>query len=92
MGYKIKEHKPYEIEGKTGKVYTIPAPANLDLDDADMMIEFNASTDAKRKGVICREFLLKYAPELADEQLGDVEYFLIFSDYNSSQTQTMGES
>lgn len=90
MGYKIQEHKPYIITGKTGVEYPIPAPACLDLDDATSMLEFNECQDARRKGEICKAFLLKYAPDLINEQLADVEYFLIFQDYNVSMQQ-MGE-
>ena len=92
MGYQIREHKPYIITGKTGVEYSIPAPVNLDLDDAEAMMRFNESKDAKEKGTICRSFLLKYAPELINEQLADIEYFLIFSDYNAANTNVMGES
>ena len=93
MGYQIaKERKPYIITGRNGTEYQIPEPSCLDLDDAEALIEFNESKDAKRKGEICKQLILKYAPELVNENIGDVEYFMIFQDYNATYTYSVGES
>ena len=91
-GYVIKKREPYKITGADGDVYEIPAASKLSVEDIDLLIRFNETSDVKTKLELCREFLLKYAPGLEKENLGDTEYFMIFTDYNTTQTDTLGES
>lgn len=88
--YKIGKHAPYSIQGVKAK-YQIPAPEMIDFDDYDDFDVFNRSNSQREKGEIAKKFLLKYAPALADEGISDVEYLLIFSDYNSSYGNRQGE-
>lgn len=82
--YQIKKHKPYIIKGQKG-TYEIPPMVGLDFEDAAAFVDFNSDpSDAAKRIKIAKDFLLKYAPGLADEGIGDFEYFLIFNDYNSS--------
>lgn len=89
--YTIKKHEPYYIEGAEGKKYSVPAPANLDIDDAETMIRFNEAQDPKEKLTICKAFILKYAPELEQEGIGAMEYFMIFQDYNLTYADALGK-
>ena len=90
MGYIIKKRESYKITGAKGE-YTIPAITDLSIDDVELLTEYSESQDAKRKVEICKEFLLKYAPDLEKEEIGDMQYFMIFNDYNTSQGQDLGE-
>ena len=93
-GYKLQNHEPYIITGKNGKEYEIPAVPNLSLDEIGAMVRFNETKDAVEKTKICKEFFLSIAPDLEAENIGDMEYFLIFEDYNKSTRRTpqLGES
>lgn len=93
-GYTLKQHEPYIITGKTGTIYEIPAVPNLSIDEIGYMVKFNETTDAVEKTKLCKDFFLRIAPGLEDEDIGDMEYFMIFQDYNSSAriTSRMGES
>ena len=93
-GYKLHEHEPYEITGKTGTVYKIPAIPNLSVDEIGYMVRFNESKDPVEKTKICKEFFISVAPDLEAEGIGDMEYFMIFEDYNKAArlTPKMGES
>lgn len=90
-GYKLQEHEPYVITGKTGTIYEIPAVPQLSVDQLGAMVRFNESTDAIEKTKICKEFFLAIAPGLEDENIGDMEFFWIFQDYNKT-ARPSGES
>lgn len=90
MGYTIKKREPYTITGAEG-TYSIPAITELSVDDVELLTEYSESQDAKRKVEICKEFLLRYAPDLEKEDIGDMQYFMIFNDYNTSQGKDLGE-
>ena len=81
MGYQLKKHEPYVITGKEGKEYVIPAQITLNLDGIDIICRFNNSTDELEKIRICKEFFLHFAPELEEEEIGDMEYFKMFLHY-----------
>ena len=92
-GYTLQAHEPYTITGRTGKVYDIPAIPNLSIDAIGVMVKFNETTDAVEKTKACKEFFLLIAPELEDEGIGDMEFFMIFEDYNKNARGTKtGES
>ena len=96
MGYQITDHEPYIITGKNGKEYQIPQLKGLGVDDFAQLIKYNETDDVIEKIKICKEFFLKIAPDLEEEEIGDVEYFQIFQDYNRAKTHTqkkrVGES
>lgn len=93
-GYKLHAHEPYLITGKTDTVYEIPAVPDLSVDEIGYMVRFNETADAVEKTKICKEFFLAIAPGLEDEEIGDMEYFMIFEDYNRTArlTAKTGES
>ena len=93
-GYVLQEHEPYIITGKEGKTYEIPAILNLSVDQIGYMVKFNESTDAVEKTKICKDFFLSVAPELEEEGVKDMEYFMIFEDYNKTSrlSPKLGES
>lgn len=86
--YKLQKHEPYEIEGKTGTIYEIPAIPDLSLDQIGCMVKFNETTDAVEKTKICKDFFLSIAPELESEKIGDMEFFMIFEDYNNKRARS----
>ena len=87
MGYQIKEEEPYIITGKKGQEYQIPQLNGLGIDDFAQLVRYNETKDVIEKIKICKEFFLTLAPELENEQIGDVEYFHIFQDYNEAKTK-----
>ena len=93
-GYTLQVHEPYLINGKTGTIYEIPAIPNLSVDNIGYMVKFNETRDAIEKTKICKDFFLSVAPGLEDEDIGDMEFFLIFEDYNQNARATVktGES
>lgn len=96
MGYKLEKHDPYVITGRTGKEYEIPPTIEMSLEDIEMMLRYNKSTDEIEKAKICKEFFLHAAPDLEKEGISDMEYFVIFQDYNNTslikQKGNLGES
>lgn len=91
-GYTLQAHEPYVITGKTGTIYEIPAIPNLSVDEIGSLVKFNETSDPIEKTKICKDFFLQIAPGLEDEQIGDMEFFMIFEDYNKSSRLTVGES
>ena len=96
MGYQIKEQEPYVITGKEGKEYKVPQVDGLSIDEFAILVRYNETSDAVEKIKVCKEFFLTIVPELEDENIGDVEYFHIFQDYNEAKTpkqkKRVGES
>lgn len=93
MGYKLADHEPYVITGKQGKEYVIPASIDLNLDGVEIVLRFDKEEDEVERAKICKEFLLHFAPELEAEDISDMEYFMIFKDYNKAKTKNkLGES
>ncbi len=98
MGYKLEKHDPYVIEGKEGKKYEIPIALDMNLTQIEIMARFNKAEDEIEKAKLCKEFFLTAAPDLEDEGISDMEYFVIFQDYNKStpikkrNVKKMGES
>ncbi len=82
MGYQLKKHEPYVIEGKEGKKYNIPAALDLDIEGIKLSLAFDNAGDEIERVKACKEFFLYFAPDLETENVGDMEYFNIFQDYN----------
>ena len=95
MGYQIQEREPFIIKGRDGKEYKIPRINSLNIDEFAIVVRYTEAEDVVEKIKICKEFLLTIAPELEDEQIGDVEYFTIFQAYdkpaNEKQKKSLGE-
>lgn len=96
MGYKLVEHKQYDITGKTGTKYMIPSMLDLSFEDFEVLSEYDRSEDASEKAKLSKEILLRILPELENEEIGDMEYPNIFLDYlnwNKRQNKKeLGES
>lgn len=86
----IKDHDPFVVEGKKGK-YEIPAWTTLSADDVEELSKLTVNTPAKERYAILRDFLLRVAPGLEQEGLGDMGYVQIYSAYETAQGLAVGE-
>jgi len=82
--FKISKAKPFVIEGEHGK-YMIPAFSSLSVDDMEEIFKLTPETAPAERMRITKRFLLKLAPELEKEELGDVGYSQIFAAYEKEQ-------
>ncbi len=80
----IRDHEPFIVEGRKGK-YEIPAWVTLSADDVEELSTLNINTPPKERYAILKSFLLRVAPELEKEGLGDMGYVQIYSAYENSQ-------
>ena len=83
--YKIKKAQPFIIEGQNGKKYLIPAFNSLSADDVSEIMGLTLDTPSEKRIGILKRFLLRFAPELENEGLGDVGYSQIFAAYEKEQ-------
>lgn len=82
--YKIVKAQPFVIEGQNGK-YMIPAFNSLSTEDVKEIMELKQDTPTEERMHVLKRFLLKFAPELESEGLGDVGYSQIFAAYEREQ-------
>lgn len=82
--YKIQKAQPFIIEGANGK-YMIPAFASLSAEDMSEILQLTPETPTVERIQIMKRFLLRFAPELEKEGLGDIGYSQIFSAYEKEQ-------
>jgi len=93
--FTLKKRKDWSfaLEDEPGKVYTLPALSGLSYEEADRMQKIGQLKDVTEQGPMIKAFILKYAPELEDKGLGDMEYYEIFNAYGMSEgREKMGES
>lgn len=82
----------FVLEG-ADTVYTLPALSRLSFAEAELMRKIDQAEDLEKRGKLVKEFILKHAPELKDEDIGDMEYFAIFNSYAMSEGKAkLGES
>lgn len=86
--YKIKKAQPFVIEGQNGK-YMIPAFSSLSTEDMGEILQLTPETPTAERMQIMKRFLLRFAPGLESEELGDMGYSQIFSAYE--REQNLGE-
>lgn len=84
MAYTIPKVKPFVIKGEKGE-YLIPAFSTLSVDDVSEVMGLRPETPVAERVEATKKFLLKFAPELECEQLGDVGYSMIFAAYEKEQ-------
>lgn len=84
MAFKIQKNQPFVIEGQKGK-YEIPPFSTLSVDDVGEVMGLTLETPVKERLAACKAFLLKFAPDLEKEGLGDVGYSQIFAAYEKEQ-------
>lgn len=82
--FKINKAKPFVIEGEHGK-YMIPAFSSLSADDMEEIFKLSPETPTGERMQVMKRFLLRFAPELEKEELGDVGYSQIFNAYEKEQ-------
>lgn len=82
--YKIKKAQPFIIEGQNGK-YMIPAFSSLSTEDMGEILQLKPETPTAERMQILKRFLLRFAPELENEGLGDMGYSQIFTAYEKEQ-------
>ena len=91
----LKKRKDFTfaLEENPETAYTIPALRSLSLEDAELMTKINDEKSVAKKGKMIREFIVRYAPELKEMEIGGMGWFDIFNAYALSQgEQDMGES
>ena len=84
MAYVIKKAQPFAIKGEHGE-YLIPAMSTLGTDQMGEILTMVPETPAAEKVAIAKAFLLRMAPELEKEELGDWGYFQIYMAYEKEQ-------
>ena len=89
---KKREDFTFALESNPKKIYTIPALKSMSFEDAEEMVKIDEESDIAKKGEKIKTFILKYAPELAEDGIGEMEYFDIFNAYGLNQGAAMGES
>ena len=83
----------FSLDTDESKVYTLPALSGLSFDEAEKMKQIGSMTEITEQGPLIKEFILSYAPELAEKGLGDMEYYEIFNAYGLSEgKEKLGES
>jgi hypothetical protein len=93
--FTLKKRKDWSfaLEDDPKKVYTLPALSGLSYAEADRMKQIGSMTEISEQGPLIKEFILSYAPELADKGLGDMEFYEIFNAYGLSEgKEKLGES
>lgn len=84
MAFTIKKPEPFAIHGTKGD-YTIPAMSQLSAADLGDVLTLTTETGAEEKIAILKAFLLRMAPELEKEELGDFGYLQIYQAYEKEQ-------
>lgn len=71
----------FAVEDAPEKTFTLPAISSLGFEDVKLVTKANEEEDIVKRGKLIQEFILKYAPGLADLGLGGMEYFEIYNAY-----------
>ena len=81
---KKKQDFTFAREENPDKVYTLPAFVDLGVDDFTKYFRTSYANEAEKLKV-CKEFIIGCVPELAGENISDMEYVFIFNAYASQQ-------
>lgn len=93
--FTLKKRKDwcFALEDEPKKIYTLPALSGLSYEEAERMKKIGSIDNIIEQGPLIKEFILSYAPELEEKDLGDMEYYEIFNAYGLSEgREKMGES
>ena len=93
--FTLKKRKDwcFALEDEPKKIYTLPALSGLSYEEAERMKKIGSIDNITEQGPLIKEFILSYAPELEEKDLGDMEYYEIFNAYGLSEgREKMGES
>lgn len=84
MAFIINKPEPFIIKGQEGE-YLIPAFSTLSADDVRDVVELTEGVPVSERLAAVKRFLLRMAPELEKEGLGDMGYSQIFAAYEKEQ-------
>ena len=93
--FTLKKRKDWSfaLEDEPKKIYTLPALSGLSYEEAERMKKIGSIDNITEQGPLIKEFILSYAPELEEKDLGDMEYYEIFNAYGLSEgREKLGES
>lgn len=82
--FQIPKATPFVIKGEKGE-YLLPAMSRLSTEELGDILTMLPDTPAAEKVAIVKAFLLRVAPKLKDEELGDWGYFQIYQAYEKEQ-------
>lgn len=84
MAYVITKPQPFIIKGEKGE-YLIPALKTLSIDQIGDVMALTPDTLPAERVAAVKSFLLRLAPGLEEEGLGDFGYAEIFAAYEKEQ-------
>ena len=84
MAFIIKKPEPFIIKGEKGE-YLIPALTTLSIDQIGDVMLLTPETPVAERIAAVKAFLLRMAPGLEEEDLGDYGYAQIFGAYEKEQ-------
>lgn len=90
--YVIRKHAgfTFNIEGDE-KLYTIPPMNMLCSDDMKLLASMKANPDDMAgNALIAKQFVLRYAPDLENAGIGDMDFVYIFNAYFEQQNKAIG--
>lgn len=91
----IKRRKDFvfAIEDAPDQTYTLPTLSGLGFEDAQLLVKIDGEKDLAKRGPLVRDFILRFAPQLADAGVGDMQYLEIYNAYGLFMgREQLGES
>lgn len=82
--YQIPKATPFVVKGEKGE-YLLPSMSRLSSEELGDILTMLPDTPAAEKVAIVKAFLLRVAPKLKDEELGDWGYLQIYLAYEKEQ-------
>ena len=72
--FTLKKRKDwfFALEDRSDKVFKLPALSGLSYEEAERMKKIGSISEITEQGPLIKEFILTYAPELADKGLGEL--------------------
>lgn len=82
---KKKNTFTFAREEEPDKIYTLPAFADMGVDDFTKYFRSAVDKSEAEKLKLCKEFILRCIPELAESNISEMEYVFIFDAYAAQQ-------
>lgn len=89
--YKITKAAAFTIEGEHG-TYEIPLITELDFDGLAVIVDIQDEKDLRKRWKKIKDFILRMAPDIKNEDLQDAGYISLYSAYENYRPAQMGES
>lgn len=91
--YIIKDGKPFTFgTAENPEAFALPAMSRLSFADAKMVSEIEKNTDTEARGRMIKEFIVQHNPAMADMDIGDFQYFNIYSAWAKHEgSEALGE-